>query len=386
MTMQIVQNTAELEALIAELERAPYLALDTEFMRDQTYWPKLCLMQIATPGVAAIIDPLSENLDLAPLYKLIAAPNIVKVFHAARQDIEIFYHQGDVIPDPLFDTQIAGMVCGFGDAASYETLARRLANVEIDKSARFTDWSRRPLTKRQLEYALSDVTHLCTIYEALARQLERTGRAAWVEEEIAALKSSDLYELDPVNAWKRLKPRTNNKRFLAMLAAIAAWREREAQTRDIPRNRVLKDEALTEIAAHAPEDAEGLERIRAVPKGFASSRMGKALMDAIEVGRKAPPPEGAEFERQHRRREPSPAAIDLLKTLLRLRAEDAGVAPRLIANAEDIERLAAFDDDGVAALDGWRAEVFGKDAVALRSGTLAIALERGKAVVVELED
>ncbi len=384
--MRIIETTADLQVLAEELSGAPYLALDTEFMRDQTYWPRLCLIQIAIPGTEAIIDPLAEGIDLKPFYDLLKRPNIVKVLHAARQDIEIFCQQGGMIPDPLFDTQIAAMVCGFGDAASYETLARKLAKVEIDKSARYSDWSHRPLNKRQLEYALADVTHLCTIYEAMTRTLARTGRAAWVEEEIAALRDPALYRLDPDTAWKRLKPRTSNKRFLAMLAALAAWREREAQARDIPRGRVLKDEALTEIAAHPPENADALERVRAVPKGFAASRLGKGLMEAIELGKTAPPPEGIEPPRPQRRREPSPAAIDLLKTLLRLKAEEVGVAPRLIADAEDIERLAAQEDDGVAALHGWRAQVFGDDALALRKGDLAIALEGGRAVVVELED
>ncbi len=384
--MRIVDTQDGLTSLIGELEGSPYLALDTEFMRDQTYWPKLCLMQVASPKLGAIVDPLASGLDLAPFYTMLKAPSMVKVFHAARQDIEIFWHQGGMIPDPLFDTQIAAMVCGFGDSASYETLARKLAHVEIDKSSRFTDWSRRPLTNKQLEYALADVTHLCTIYEALERDLAKTGRTTWVAEETNALKSQDLYELDPVHAWKRLKPRTFNKRFLAMLAAIAEWREREAQTRDIPRGRVLKDEALTEIAAHPPDTAEGLDHIRAVPKGFAGSRMGKGLMDAIAHGREAAPPSGIEPERPRRRREPSQSSVDLLKTLLRLRSEDAKVAPRLIANADDIERIAAFEDDGVAAMHGWRAEVFGNDAKLLRDGKLALALEKGEAVIVELDD
>lgn len=385
--MRIVDSTNDLKALVADLEGAPYLALDTEFMRDQTYWPKLCLIQVAAPGGhAAIIDPMADGIDLKPFYELLKLPHIVKVLHAARQDIEIFHHQGGVIPDPLFDSQIAAMVCGFGEAASYETLARRLAKVEIDKSARFTDWSHRPLSSRQLEYALADVTHLCTIYEALKAELERTHRAAWVEEEIAALRDPALYRLAPEDSWKRLKARTTSKRFLAMLSTIAAWREREAQTRDVPRNRVLKDEALLEIAAHPPENVDTLERIRAVPRGFASSRLGKGLMDAIEAGRHAQPPEGIEPERPRRKREPAPAAIDLLKTLLKLRAEEAQVAPRLIATADDIENLAAFEDHDIAALHGWRAEVFGRDAIALREGKLAIALEKGHAVVVELDD
>lgn len=383
--MAIVETTDELKALLAELKDAPYVALDTEFMRDQTYWPKLCLMQLAAPGIEAIIDPMAEGIDLKPFYALLKAP-ILKVLHASRQDIEIFHIQGNVIPHPLFDTQIAAMVCGFGESASYETLARRLAHAEIDKSARFTDWSRRPLTKRQLEYALADVTHLRVVYEALAKQLERTGRAAWVEEEIAALQEPSLYRLDPVHAWKRLKPRTTNKRFLTLLAFIAAWREREAQTRDLPRSRILKDEALLEIAAHPPETAAALEHIRTVPKGFGASRMGKVLLEEIAKSRSAEPPAGILAERPRRKREPSPSAIDLLKTLLRHRAEAAGVAPRLIADSEDIEKLAAHEDEGVAALHGWRADVFGNDAVALRDGKLGLALDKGEAVLVNLAE
>jgi ribonuclease D len=390
--MRIVDSNEALAALIADLSGAPYLALDTEFLRDQTYYPKLCLIQVASPMVdgtsaEAIIDPLAPGLDLAPFYDLLKRPDIVKVLHAARQDIEIFYLQGGVLPEPLFDTQIAAMVCGFGDAASYETLSRKIAHVEIDKSARFTDWSHRPLSKRQLEYALADVTHLRVIYEWMKARLEKTGRSAWVAEEVAALQDPNLYRLDPEMSWKRLKPRSSSKRFLAQLAAIAAWREREAQARDIPRGRVLKDEALSEIAAHPPESGEALERIRAVPKGFANSRLGKGLMEALATSADAQAPEGAATQQPpRRRRDPSPAAIDLLKTLLRLRAEAAGVAPRLIANAEDIEKLAAEEDDGVAALSGWRAEVFGNDAKLLRKGDLAIALENGEAVVVELEN
>ena len=384
--MRFIDTASDLQTLIGELAGSPYLALDTEFMRDQTYWPKLCLMQVASPTTAAIVDPLAQGMDLAPFYELLKSPAMVKVFHAARQDIEIFWHQGGVIPDPLFDTQIAAMVCGFGDSASYETLARKLANVEIDKSSRFTDWSRRPLSQKQLDYAIGDVTHLRVIYEKLSDELARTGRASWVAEEIDALKQQDLYELDPVNAWKRLKPRTHSRKFLAMLAAVAEWREREAQTRDIPRGRVLKDEALTEIASHPPENADALERIRAVPKGFAASRMGKGLMDAVELGREGPAPQGLEHDRPRRRREPSQSSVDLLKTLLRLRSEDAKVAPRLIANADDIERIAAFEDEAVPALHGWRAEVFGNDAKLLREGKLALALEKGDAVIVELDD
>jgi ribonuclease D len=381
--MRIVTETGELESLAAELGQGPFVALDTEFMRDTTYWPKLCLIQAAGPTIEAIIDPLAKGLDLAPFYRLLAAKKVVKVFHAARQDIEIFHHQAGVIPEPLFDTQIAAMVCGFGEAVSYETLARQIAKAEIDKSARFTDWSRRPLSKRQLEYALADVTFLRQIYQILEKELEKTGRAQWVEEEEAALKNPAIYQLDPNEAWRRLKPRTNNRKFLGVLAALAAWREREAQERDVPRNRILKDEALLEIAAHPPADSEALGHIRALPAGYANSRSGKALIAAVKDGLDQVPPAGMAALQGRRGRDPSPAALDLLKTLLRLRANQYRVAPRLVADADDLERLASGDTDGIAALHGWRAEVFGNDAVALREGRIAIALERGEAVVIE---
>src|SRR5882757_5768053 len=356
--MRIVTETADLKALAIELGRGPYVAIDTEFMRDQTYWPKLCLIQAAGPGVEAIIDPLADGIDLAPFHALLAAKSVVKVFHAARQDVEIFHHQGGVIPDPLFDTQIAAMVCGFGDSASYETLVRKLAKADIDKSARFTDWSRRPLSKRQLEYALADVTYLRLVYELLSKELEKTGRAKWVEEEEATLKDPITYRLEPLEAWRRLKPRSGNKRFLAVLAGVAAWREREAQTRDVPRNRVLKDEALLEIASHPPPDAEHLGQIRALPNGYANSRAGKALMAALKDALAGPSPElMPQPERRSRGSEPTPAALDLLKTLLRLRATQYRVAPRLVASADDLERLASGENENVPALNGWRAEV-----------------------------
>ena len=382
--MRIVTETADLKALALELGRGPYVAIDTEFMRDQTYWPKLCLIQAAGPGVEAIIDPLADGIDLAPFHALLAAKSVVKVFHAARQDVEIFHHQGGVIPNPLFDTQIAAMVCGFGDSASYETLVRKLAKADIDKSARFTDWSRRPLSKRQLEYALADVTYLRLVYELLSKELEKTGRAKWVEEEEATLTDPATYRLEPTEAWRRLKPRGGNKRFFQVLAGVAAWREREAQSRDVPRNRVLKDEALLEIASHPPPDAEHLGQIRALPNGYANSRAGKALMAALKDALAGPPPElMPQPERRGRGSEPTPAALDLLKTLLRLRATQYRVAPRLVASADDLERLASGEKENVPALHGWRAEVFGNDAVALRDGRLAIALENGEAVVIE---
>src|SRR6476620_7496780 len=318
--MRIITETAELKGFVDELERGPFAAIDTEFMRDQTYWPKLCLIQAAGPESAAIIDPLAKGIDLTPLYHLLGTKKVMKVFHAARQDVEIFHHQGGVIPEPLFDTQIAAMVCGFGEAASYETLVRKITKSEIDKSARFTDWSRRPLSKRQLEYALADVTYLRQVYELLSKELEKTGRAPWVEEEEATLKDPATYQLEPSEAWRRLKPRSSNKRFLSVLAGVAAWREREAQARDVPRNRILKDEAVLEIAAHPPPDAEHLSQIRALPNGDANSRAGKALIVAVKEAVENPPPEGMPLPERRRGREPSQAALDLLKTLLRLRA------------------------------------------------------------------
>lgn len=384
--MLIIETTAALEGLCAEIKSAPYIALDTEFLRDSTYWPRLCLLQIAATNVEAIVDPLAEGLDLSAFFALLTDPAIVKVLHAGRQDIEIFWNLGHAIPAPLFDTQIAAMVCGFGDAASYETLVRRIARVQLDKSARFTDWSRRPLSKRQLEYALADVTHLRGVYESLSAQLDRTDRRAWVAEEIAALQNEKLYTLEPADAWKRLKPRTTSKKFLAMLSELAAWREREAQTRDIPRGRVIKDEALLEIAANPPSSAEGLEQIRAIPKGYAASKMGRALFEAVNAGRTATPPTiDADAFRRRPKTDPAPANVDLLKALLRLKAEEANVAPRLIASADDIERLAAGDDEGLDCLTGWRAEVFGNDAKALREGALALAIRDGHATAVRTD-
>jgi len=381
--MRIITETGDLEAFTAELEKGPYVAIDTEFMRDQTYWPKLCLIQAAGSDSAAIVDPLSADIDLKPLYRLLGMKKIVKVFHAARQDVEIFHHQGGVIPEPLFDTQIAAMVCGFGEAASYETLVRKISKSDIDKSARFTDWSRRPLSRRQLEYALADVTHLRVIYEVLSKELVKTGRAEWVEEEEATLTDPLTYRLDPNDAWRRLKPRSTNKRFFSVLVGVAAWREREAQTRDVPRNRILKDEALLEIAAHPPLTAEALSEIRALPNGYANSRFGKALVSAVKEALEHPTVEQMPVYDRRRHSEPSPAALDLLRTLLRLRAHQYRVAPRLVASSDDLEKLAAGEDEGVAALHGWRADVFGNDALALREGRLAIALEHGEAVVIE---
>lgn len=383
--MRIIETTADLQDLCNELKTAPYIALDTEFLRDSSYWPKLCLLQIAGPTVEAIVDPLAEGIDLSPFFALLTITEIVKVLHAGRQDIEIFWNLGHITPTPLFDTQIAAMVCGFGESASYETLVRKLAGVQLDKSARFTDWSRRPLSNRQLEYALGDVTHLRVVYEKLAKELADTGRGPWVAEEIAALQNENLYILKPEDAWRRLKPRTSSKKFMAMLATLAAWRETEAQTRDTPRGRVLKDEALLEVASTAPTTPEALEQIRAVPKGFGASRLGKSLLEAVAAGKTAAPPVMTGMA-SHKRSDPPTANVDLLKTLLRLKAEQAGVAPRLIASSDEVERLAAFDDEESTTRTGWRAEVFGNDARALREGKLGLAIRDGKVALVRLSD
>lgn len=380
--MRIITDTSALATFCAELGKGPYVALDTEFMRDQTYWPKLCLIQAAGLKAEGIIDPLAKDIDLAPFYKLLASKKIVKVFHAARQDVEIFFHQANTIPNPLFDTQIAAMVCGFGEAASYETLVRRIAKADVDKSARFTDWSRRPLSKRQLEYALADVTYLRVIYEHLASALEKSGRANWFKEEEATLKKPATYNLEPKDAWKRLKIRSSNKRLLTIAAALAEWREKEAQNRDVPRNRVLKDEALMEIAAHPPAKQQDLSGIRGIPSGFAGGKLGKSLFTVLNQARAGELSEHV-LPTPGRRRGPPPAALDLIKTLLRLRANEYGVAARLIADSEDLERLAAGEDDDHPALQGWRGDVFGKDARALREGRLAIALVNGEAAVID---
>src|SRR5262245_24265381 len=309
----VITSNAELAAAAERFSTAPYVALDTEFMRDTTYWPKLCLLQAAVPGFAVAVDPLAEGIDLRPLYELLARPDVIKVFHAARQDIEIFFHQANLIPTPLFDTQVAAMVCGFGDSAAYETLVRELAHAQIDKSSRFTDWSRRPLNDKQLNYALSDVTHLCRVYESLKKQLDKSGRSHWLEEELGILRSPETYELKPEESWRRLKMRGGNRRFTAVLMEIAAWRERLAQERDVPRSRVMKDEALFEIAAQAPQTQEDLDALRGIPRGFAGSRAASGLIEAVKAGLALPSSAVPDIDRG-----PPPAIPPVLGDMLRV--------------------------------------------------------------------
>ncbi|MEX2298696.1 MAG: ribonuclease D [Dongiaceae bacterium] len=372
--MTPIRDSVALAEFCARQRGAEFIAVDTEFMRERTYRPQLCLVQIAGPETAAAIDPLAEGIDLQPLYDLMADPATIKVFHAARQDFEIFYQMAEQVPHPFADTQVMAMVLGFGEAASYETLANKLAGAHIDKTQRFTNWSHRPLSDRQIEYAMSDVIPLRKVYERLHKKLAAAGRTEWVEDEMAILTDPKTYQVDPDGAWMRLRPRTNKPRYLAVLRAVAGWRESEADRRDLPRNRVLRDDTLLDIAAQAPTTAEALSRARGLPRGFAESSSGKALLAAIaeaealpecECPYLAPRPVGANG---------SGPLVDLLKVLLKMRCETNEVAQKLIANSADLERIAANDDADVPALKGWRREIFGADAIALKKGALALAV------------
>jgi ribonuclease D len=382
--MTPITTTAELEAFCERIAGAPFVAVDTEFMRETTYWPKLCLVQAASPDHSAVIDPLAEGIDLGPLLAVMADERIDKVFHAARQDVEIFNNLG-VLPRPLFDTQIAGMAAGFGEQIAYDALVRQMLRIELDKSSRFTDWARRPLSEAQLDYALADVTHLAALYPLLRARLEKAGRIAWVTEEMAQLTDPANYDVDPENAWRRLKPRKFAPKYLAVLRSVAAWRERTAQTRDQPRGRILKDDAIDEIATQAPIDFDGLNRLRSVPKGFGGSRFGPELIEAVKAGLAAPDGYAPKIERNGSAPAPASGAIvELLKVLLKARAEDAGVASKLIATVSDLERIAADDHADTPALHGWRREAFGEDALKLKHGELALVLDGARVRVVEV--
>ena len=370
--MSTITDSAALEALCSRLKAASCICVDTEFMRDTTYWPKLCLVQIAGLGEAVAVDSLAEGLDLAPLHALMADPSVLKVFHSARQDLEIFYNLMGQVPEPIFDTQVAAMVCGFGESASYELLARKLAGARIDKSSRFADWSRRPLTRRQLDYALSDVLYLGEIHERLRHRLEKSGRAHWLSEEMDILTAAETYDLAPDKAWRRLKTRSDDRRFLGVAKTLAAWREREAQRRDVPRNRVLRDEQILDIAAHAPSDAAALARTRGLGGDFARGRMGKAILDAVAQGQAIPDDALPEPKRQRQAPQGLGPLIELLKVLLKLRCEENDVAQKLVANSADLELIAADDRADVRALSGWRRALFGADALALKQGRLAL--------------
>ena len=383
--MELITESGALADFCARQAAADFVTVDTEFLRDKTYWPQLCLVQIAGPTDAAVIDTLAPGLDLAPLMAMMVDPTLLKVFHAARQDIEIFFHMSGAVPHPVFDTQVAAMVCGFGDAASYETLTAKLANAKLDKSSRFTDWAHRPLTPRQLDYALADVTYLRTAYEKLRAQLDASGRASWLDEEMAELTHPSTYQLDPVESWKRLKTRGGNRRFLTILREIAAWREIAAQQRDIPRGRILKDEALLEIAAHAPKSIDELSRIRGLGRSVAEGKLGAEMLDCVARGLAAPEADAPEAPARIDLPPGLGPLVDLLRVLLKLRCEDNEVAQKLVANSTALEMIAADDAADVPALHGWRHEVFGKDALALKHGKLALTARGKRILVVTLE-
>jgi ribonuclease D len=383
--MTVITDTDALGEFCARQMGSGFIAVDTEFMRERTYWPILCLVQIAGPEGAAAIDALAPEIDLTPLLDLMANPTTLKVFHAARQDIEIFFNLSGTVPAPLFDTQIAAMVCGFGDAVSYETLVAKLARASLDKSSRFTDWSHRPLTERQLRYALADVVHLRTVYEELQQRLALNGRATWFAEEMAELANPETYRSDPSEAWRRFRLRGRvDPRFFAVLRELAAWRETAARQRNLPRGRIMRDEAVLEIAAHAPRTIEGLARTRSLGKGVAEGKLGNEIIEAIERGlanvAALPPPEPS-------RGEAPPGLgplVELFRVLLKQRCEDHQVAQKLLASAEDLEAIAADDDAPVKALSGWRREIFGKDALALKHGRLALTVRKNRISLVEL--
>ena len=382
--MNTVSTTAELAALCKRLAQFPAVTVDTEFMRETTFWPKLCVVQMASPEEAAIIDALAPDLDLQPFFELMKNEAVIKVFHAARQDIEIIYHLGGLVPHPVFDTQVAAMVCGFGESVSYDQLVQKLTGARIDKSSRFTDWSRRPLTDRQTEYALADVTHLRDVYQALSQRLEEQKRTDWVREEMEVLTSPDTYRSEPEEAWKRLKLRVRKPIELAVLREVAAWREREAQSRDVPRGRVIKDDAIYEIAAQQPTTPQALGQLRTMPRGFERSRAAEEILAAVKTAMEIPREQLPRVPKHRPATNGNGAAVDLLKVLLKMTSESHGVASKVIATVDDLEAIANDDEANVPALHGWRAEVFGHDALRLADGRIALSAQGGAVRVVEV--
>jgi ribonuclease D len=377
--MPLITTTTALEAACKSLARHSFVTVDTEFMRESTYFPKLCLIQIAGPDQDFLVDPLSEAIDLRPFFDLMRNKSVVKVFHSGRQDLEILWLLDRCIPEPCFDTQIAAMVAGYGDSVSYEQLAHDLAKARIDKSSRFTDWAQRPLSEAQLDYARADVTHLIRVYEVLNGKLEASGRAHWLDDEMRILTSPETYDQRPEDAWKRLKGRIRKPRDLAVLMEVAAWRDREARNRDVPRSRVLKDDGVIDVATSAPRTIEALGKLRSIPNGFERSRAGTDLLAAIERGLEIDPKSLPVIERLEKKPY-NPAAVELLKVLLRMACDAEGVAAKLIATVDDLEAIAGDDDADVPALKGWRREIFGSKALDLKHGRLALAFDKGKVV------
>jgi ribonuclease D len=380
----LITTTSDLAAACRRMAAHPFVTVDTEFLRETTYYPLLCVAQLASPDEAAVIDTLAPGIDLAPFYALMADEKVMKVFHAARQDIEIVWHAAKLIPRPIFDTQVAAMVLGYGDSISYDQLVQRITGEALDKSHRFTDWTRRPLSDAQLSYAMSDVTYLRDVYLALLEDLKKRGRVDWVQDEMRVLTSPDTYRMDPDNAWQRLKTRVRKPKELAVLIEVAAWREREAQSRDVPRSRVLKDDAIGDIAVQAPTSIEKLKNLRSLPKGFERSRWGEAIVAAVARGLARDMKTLPLSARTHAM--PNGAAIvELLKVLLRMISESHHVAAKVIATVDDLERIAGDDNADVPALSGWRRELFGDKALALKHGKLALAIESGRVAAVERE-
>ena len=382
--MQPITTTRTLTDACARMARHPFVTVDTEFLRESTYYPRLCVAQMASLDEAVVIDPLADGIDVAPFFALMADENVIKVFHAARQDIEICWHAAGIIPRPIVDTQVAAMVLGYGDSISYDQLVQRITGDHLDKSHRFTDWTRRPLSEAQLAYAISDVTHLRDVYLKLAADLDKRGRSEWMREEMKVLTSPATYRFEPEHAWERLKTRVRKPRELAVLIEVAAWREREAQERDVPRGRVLKDDVIGDIAVQAPTTIERLAGLRSLPRGFERSKWGEAIVEAVRRGLARDP---KTLPRLERAKPPvnGQATVELLKVLLRMTAERHGVAAKVIATVDDLDRIADDDQADVPALSGWRRELFGDKALALKQGRLSLAIEKGRVVAVERE-
>ncbi len=383
----LISDQKVLEEFCAPLHQCEFITVDTEFLREKTYYPKLCLIQISDPdGRAAAVDPLAQGIDLSPVYNLLLDKAVLKVFHAGRQDLEIFFNLTERVVTPIFDTQIAAMVCGHGDSVGYESLARNILNVQIDKSSQFTDWSRRPLSEKQLTYALGDVTHLIGVYKSLAAQLEKQGRTAWVFQEEEILNAPETYQVDPYETWKRIKIRSPKPKTLAALRELAAWREKRAQSRDLPKTWVMKDDTLADIAGQMPLDMNALKRIRNIPKDVAERKMGQEILEILSGVAKSDPAGWPKVEKKKPLSPAVSATIDILKMLLKIQCADYGVAAKLVASSDDIEAIALSDKAEVPALKGWRYEVFGRDALALKNGLLAIGLKDSKILKFDVKD
>ena len=377
--MELITTTDELAKTCERLARHPFVTIDTEFLRETTYYPLLCVAQLASNDEAVVIDALAPGMDLAPFFELMTNEKVLKVFHAARQDIEIVWHRVQAIPRPIFDTQVAAMVLGHGDSISYDQLVQRITGDTLDKSHRFTDWTRRPLSPAQIKYAVSDVTHLRDVYISLLADLGRRGRTEWMDDEMEILTSPDTYRAEPERAWMRLKTRVRKPKELAVLIEVAAWREREAQTRDVPRSRVLKDDAIGDIAVQAPTTPERLSSLRSLPKGFERSKWGEGIIEAVQRGLARDPKTLPRIDRPKSAPNGS-ATVELLKVLLRMTSERHGVAAKVIATVDDLDRIAGDDDADVPALKGWRRELFGEKALDLKHGKLALSIERSRVV------